>query len=110
MDRLSTKLFNPPERSLTAIGMVSPRRSYQNGGSCFGGRGRATKHYVIHPDWVSENFSVSKAKIKGRNGQDFTDIVKRSQSCPPVNRNIITWEMNSSRLPSNATTPNENSH
>lgn len=92
MDRFSTKLFNPPDRSHTALGIASPRKSYQNGGSCFGRRSRATKHYVIHPDWVSENLSVSKAHLKDRRAPDRTDYSKRSQSCPPTQRDIITWE------------------
>lgn len=89
MDRLSTKLFNPPERTLTA---ASIRMPYQYGGSCFGGRGRKPKHYVIHPDWVSENFSTNKVQLSDRNGQEIIAYMKRSQSCPPAQRNVITWE------------------
>ena len=91
MDRLSTKLFNPPERSYTSLGVSSPRRSH-NGASCFGIRGRTGRQYVIHPDWVSENLSIGKAQLTDRGGSDFIDYMKRSQSCPPPMRNVITWD------------------
>lgn len=95
MDRLSTKLFNPPERAYTSLGVTSPRRGgAQNGASCFGCRGRAPRNFIIHPDWVSENLSIGKAQLsdRGSGGTDFIDYMKRSQSCPPPVRNVITWD------------------
>ena len=95
MDRLSVKLFNPPERSNTSLGVASPRRY---NGSCFGGRGRKLRQYTIHPDWVSENLSIGKAPITDRNAPDYIDYMKRSQSCPPPLRNIITWDGKTAQL------------
>ncbi|XP_067934221.1 uncharacterized protein [Watersipora subatra] len=93
MDRLSNKLFNSTERSHTSLGVISPRRS-QNGSSCFRCRGRTPRQYVIHPDWVSESLSIGKAQLTDRGGEDFIDYTKRSQSCPPPIRNVITWDNN----------------
>jgi len=96
MDRLSTKLFNPPERAATSLGVATPRAGgfsqYSNTGGCFGGRSRLSRnHYTIHPDWVSESFNVQKVTMTDRS-QDFIDKVKRSQSCPPPMRNVLTWD------------------
>lgn len=90
MDRLSLKLFNPPDRSQTTLGVASssPRRY---NGSCFGGRGRKPRGFTIHPDWVSENLSIGKVPLADRSGVDYIDFMKRSQSCPPPMRNVITW-------------------
>lgn len=94
MDKLSTKLFIPvAERSHTSLGVTTSPRRFINGNSCFGGRGRAARQYTIHPDWVSENLSIGKARLTDRSGgSDFLDYVKRSQSCPPPMRNVITWD------------------
>lgn len=66
-------------------------RRIKSDGSCFSSvRSPKRQYFTIHPEWVSENLSVSQMSLREKTQ---TYPPRRCKSAPPPrSRNPITWE------------------